>query len=72
MPQAEQNHFLNMPIWVTLAFCLVCVQMFHAFFISQAFDVYKLGGLIMAILVIIIAIFLVLLSHIARHRAWLN
>jgi hypothetical protein len=50
----------------------VFVQMFHAFFMSQSFDVYGPGAAVMPIMVILIAGFLVWLSLWAKGRAWLR
>lgn len=48
----------------------VIVQMFHSFFISNSFEVFGPGGLIMPIMVIIIAIVLVWFSHQAKNKTW--
>jgi len=50
----------------------VLVQMYHAFFIAHAIDVFGPGGLVMPLLVIIIAVFLVLLAARAKANHWTN
>ncbi|WP_232787840.1 hypothetical protein [Paraglaciecola sp. MB-3u-78] len=46
-------------------------QMFHAFFIAHAFEVYGLGGSIMPMMVLIIALYLVWLANNAETKGWL-
>ena len=48
----------------------VLVQMFHAFFISESFEVYGPGGSVMPVMVIVIAIFLVILAARAKANRW--
>lgn len=48
----------------------VLVQMFHSFFISNSFEVFGPGGLVMPIMVIVIAIYLVWLAARAKMRRW--
>ena len=49
----------------------VLVQMFHSFFIANAFEVYGPGGAVMPIMVIIIALYLVWLANHAKTKGWL-
>jgi hypothetical protein len=49
----------------------VLVQMFHAFFIAHAFEVYVPGGSIMPMMVFIIALYLVWLANNAKTKGWL-
>ncbi len=48
----------------------VLVQMFHSFFISNSFEVFGPGGLVMPVLVIVIAVYLVMLAGKARANRW--
>ena len=48
----------------------VLVQMFHAFFISESYEVYGPGGSVMPVMVIVIAIFLVILAARAKANRW--
>jgi hypothetical protein len=48
----------------------VVVQMFHSFFVSNSFEVFGPGGLVMPIMVIVIAVFLVWLAARAKMRRW--
>jgi len=48
----------------------VVVQLFHAFFISNSFEVFGPGGMIMPIMVLAIAIYLVFLAKSARANGW--
>lgn len=50
----------------------VLVQMFHAYFISNSWQVFGPGGAIMPLMVIIIAFALVYLSSKAKSSAWLS
>ena len=50
----------------------VVVQMFHSFFMSNSFEVFGPGGMIMPIMVIIIACFLVWFSLYAKNNNWLE
>jgi len=56
-------------LFISLAGALV--QMIHSFFIANAFEVYGLGGTIMPIIVIIIAVYLVWLANNAKTNGWL-
>ena len=46
------------------------VQMFHAFFMSNSFEVYGPGGLVMPVMVLVIAIYLVTLAAKAKAHRW--
>jgi hypothetical protein len=48
----------------------VLVQMFHSFFMSNSFEVFGPGGMVMPVLVIVIAIYLVWLAVSAKNRGW--
>jgi hypothetical protein len=50
----------------------VLVQMFHSFFIANAFEVYGPGGSVMPMMVIIIALYLVWLANNAKTKGWLT
>ena len=50
----------------------VVIQMFHAFFISNSFEVFGPGGAIMPVMVMIIAIALVLFVGKAKANNWLT
>ena len=50
----------------------VVVQMFHSFFISNSFEVFGPGGMIMPIMVMAIAIYLVFLSRQAKDQDWIS
>lgn len=100
LPQAEQDIYINMPIWAYAAFAtavffgatasvmLLCkmgwavhlfigsllaisVQMYHAFFIARAFDVFGPGGLIMPVMVISFAIIFLKIALLAKKNNWL-
>ncbi len=50
----------------------VTIQMFHSFVISNSFEVFGPGGVIMPAMVIIIAIILVCISAAAKKNTWLS
>jgi len=50
----------------------ILVQMFHSFFISNSFEVFGPGGMIMPIMVIIVAVFLVWLAKSAKLKGWIS
>jgi len=50
----------------------VITQMIHSFFISNSFEVFGPGGLIMPIMVLVIAVALVWLSKKAKKEQWLT
>ena len=62
---------LAFPVLI-LSLAGVLVQMVHAFFISNSFEVFGPGGMIMPIMVLVIAIYLVLLSQSAKTKGWLS
>ncbi|MFT7686690.1 MAG: accessory gene regulator protein AgrB [Candidatus Azotimanducaceae bacterium] len=49
----------------------VVVQMSHAFLLSEAFEVYGPGSVVMPILVLLMAIALVWFSNNARSKSWI-
>jgi len=53
-------------LFLQLSLAGVLVQNFHAFFMSNALEVYGTGGLVMPVLVLIIAIYLVVLAAKAK------
>jgi hypothetical protein len=57
-------------LWISLIGVLV--QMFHAFFMANAFEIYGPGGTIMPIMVILVAVFLVWLANNAKGKGWLS
>lgn len=61
---------IAMPILV-ISLVGVLVQMFHSFFIANAFEVYGPGGAIMPMMVVVIAIILVWLANSAKAKSWL-
>jgi len=56
--------------FLQLSLAGVLVQMYHAFFLSNFFEVFGPGGLVMPVLVVVIAIFLVVLAARARANNW--
>ena len=48
----------------------VAVQMFHSFFMSNSFEVFGPGGMVMPVMVIIIAVYLVMLAAKAKADHW--
>ena len=50
----------------------VLVQMYHSFFMSENFDVFGPGAMVMPIMVMVIAIYLVTLAAKAKARKWTN
>jgi len=57
-------------IFLKLSLAAVLVQMFHSFFMSNSFEVFGPGGMIMPVMVIIIAVYLVALAARARANHW--
>ena len=57
-------------LFLQLSLTGVLVQMFHSFFMSNSFEVFGPGGMIMPVMVIVIAIYLVWLAARARSRGW--
>lgn len=62
---------LAVPLF-SLSLLGVIVQMYHAFVISNSFEVFGPGGLIMPVLVILFAVLLLCLSIAAKNKQWLN
>ncbi|OUS23255.1 hypothetical protein A9Q98_15740 [Thalassotalea sp. 42_200_T64] len=50
----------------------VIVQMFHAYFMSNSWEVFGPGGAVMPVMVIAIGIYLVMLSKKAVKQGWIN
>lgn len=53
-----------------LSLAAVVVQMIHAFFMTNSFEVFGPGGLVMPVMVIVIAIYLVTLAAKAKAHRW--
>ena len=62
---------LAVPVLV-ISLLAVLVQMFHAFFMSNSFEVFGPGGMTMPVMVIVIAFALVLLAEKGKKSAWLS
>jgi len=100
LPKAEQELYLNTPVWATFAFAVavfggtlgciallmqkaianialqaslvaVLLQMYHSFVISNAFDVFGPGGVVMPISVVALAVILVLFAKKATKQGWI-
>jgi hypothetical protein len=48
----------------------VLAQMYHAFFMSNSFEVFGPGGTVMPVMVVVIAIYLISLAAKAKARRW--
>ena len=57
-------------LFLQLSLAGVLVQMYHAFFMSNSFEVIGPGGLVVPVMVVVIAIFLVVLATRARANNW--
>lgn len=57
-------------LFLQLSLAGVLVQMFHSFFMSNSFEVFGPGGLVMPVMVVIIAVYLVLLAVRAKSLRW--
>ena len=57
-------------LFLQLSLAGVLVQMFHSFFMSNSFEVFGPGGMVMPVMVIVIAIYLVWLAASAKNRGW--
>lgn len=62
---------IALPLLV-ISLVAVIVQMFHAFFIANAFEVYGPSGMIMPIMVILIAASLAWLANHAKSTGWIS
>jgi hypothetical protein len=60
-----------MPLFL-VSLVSVLVQMFYAFFMSNSYEVFGPGGMIMPIMVMAIAIYLVVLSRQAKASGWIS
>ena len=59
-------------LFLQLSLAGVLVQMFHSFFMSNSFEVFGPGAVIMPVMVLIIAVFLVVLAAKAKTRLWIS
>ncbi len=50
----------------------IVVQMYHSFFISNSFEVFGPGGLVMPIMIVVIGIWLIWLSRKATANGWMK
>lgn len=57
-------------LFLQISLAGVLVQMYHAFFVADAFEVLGPGGVVMPLIVTVIAIFLVVLAAKARVNHW--
>lgn len=57
-------------LFLQLSLAGVAVQMFHSFFMSNSFEVFGPGGMVMPVMVIIIAVYLVMLAAKAKAHHW--
>jgi hypothetical protein len=57
-------------LFLQLSLAGVVVQMFHSFFMSNSFEVFGPGGLIMPVMVFVIAVLLVVLAAKAKANRW--
>lgn len=57
-------------LFLRLSLAGVLVQMYHAFFVANSFEVFGPGGIVMPVLVIIIAVYLVILAAKAKANRW--
>ena len=55
-----------------VSFLGVLVQLYHSFFISNSFEVFGPGGMIMPGIVVVFGIFLIWFSRKAASNQWLN
>lgn len=59
-------------LFLQLSLAGVVVQMYHSFFISNSFEVFGPGGMVMPVMVLLIAVYLVVLAAKAKARKWTN
>ena len=59
------------PVFV-LSLAAILVQMGHAFFMTTMLEVHGLGGAVLPMLVIVVAIYLVAFSRSARKKGWIR
>lgn len=59
-------------LFLQLSLAGVLVQMFHSFFMTNSFEVFGPGAVIMPVMVLIIAVFLVVLAAKARSKLWIS
>jgi hypothetical protein len=57
-------------LFLQLSLAGVLVQMYHSFFMSNSFDVFGPGGMVMPVMVVVIAVYLVNLAAKAKSNHW--
>lgn len=57
-------------VFLQLSLAGVAVQMFHSFFMSNSVEALGLGGMVMPVMVIVIAVYLVMLAAKAKANRW--
>ena len=57
-------------LFLQLSLAGILVQMFHSFFMSNSFEVFGPGGMVMPVMVLVIAIYLVILAAKAKAQRW--
>jgi len=57
-------------LFLQLSLAGVLVQLFHSFFMSNSFEVFGPGGLVMPVMVVVIAVYLVFLAVRAKTLRW--
>ena len=62
---------LSTPVLI-LSLAGILVQMYHSFFVSNSFEVFGPGGLVMPIMIVVVAVWLIWLSRKAISTGWLK
>ncbi|KAA9129805.1 hypothetical protein F3N42_14220 [Marinihelvus fidelis] len=62
---------LAVPVFA-VSLAAVAVQMFHAFVMSKALEVYGAAGVALPVLIIVIAVYLLMVAGQARHQGWID
>jgi hypothetical protein len=57
-------------LFLQLSLLGVMVQMYHSFFMTESFEVFGPGGMVMPVMVIVIAIYLVMFAAKAKAQKW--
>ena len=57
---------------LVISLAAIIVQMFHAYFISNSWQVFGPEGAALPIMILIFAVYLVNLGFQAQHKSWLN
>jgi hypothetical protein len=57
-------------LFLQLSLLGVLVQMYHSFFMSNSFEVFGPGGMVMSVMVIVVAIYLVMFAAKAKAQKW--